>query len=121
MQVRKLTAEEVEFTVEAEQDDIPIRGSFSSGDDEADEQLAKEIERRLNCGDVWAWASVKVTAKWKGYKGVDYLGACSYKDEADFKQDGGYYGDMKERALEDLNESIARIASEVGELAEEPS
>lgn len=113
VKIRKLTADEVEFVIEAEQDDAPIRGSFASGDDAADEQIAKEIEDRLNRGDVWAWASVKVTASWRGYKGVDYLGACSYKDEADFKQDCGYYSDMKDRALEDLNESISRIASEL--------
>jgi hypothetical protein len=119
MKIRELREDEVEFTIEAEQDDIPVRGSFASGDDEKDEELAKEILARLDRGDVWAWASVKVTAMWKDWKGVDYLGACSYESEADFKQDDGYYGDMKARALEDLNKSLAKCAADLAELMEQ--
>lgn len=118
MQIRELTADEVEFTLEIEDDGVPEEGDFDSGEPERDEELRKELRERLASGDLWAWCTVVVTAKWKGWKGVDTLGGCSYKDEADFRQDDGYFGDMKERALEDLNKSLAKCAAELAELTE---
>lgn len=117
MRIRELTADEVEFTLEIEEDGVPEEGDFDSGEPEKDEELRRELRKRLANGDLWAWCTVVVTAKWKGWKGVDTLGGCSYKDEADFRQEDGYFGDMKERALEDLNKSIAKCAAEIGELA----
>jgi hypothetical protein len=114
MQIRALTEAEVEFTLEIEDDDSEF--NFESDEPEKDEELRKELRSRLHNGDLWAWCTVKVTAKWKDWKGVDYLGGCSYKDEADFRQDDGYFGDMKERALEDLNKSLAKCAADLAEL-----
>jgi len=37
------------------------------------------------------------------------LGACSYKDEEDFKK-GGYYEDMKKQAYNDLINQIKALA-----------
>lgn len=116
VKVRELTAEDVEFFLEIEDEDIPVRGNFASGDDAADKELEDSIIARLNGGDLWAWCCVKVTAKWKGWKGVDYLGACSYESEKDFKEPGGYYDDMKASALADLNKSLANCAGELSEL-----
>jgi hypothetical protein len=114
---RELTADEVTFTVEAEQEREPVRGNaMASGDDAADKEVEDAIIERLNSGDVWAWASVKVTARWKGFTGADYLGCCSYEDEASFVAPGGYYDDMKVRALEELNARIAETAGELSEL-----
>lgn len=114
MKVRELTEAEVEFSLEIEDEDLEM--DFESGEPEKDEALKKELNDRLRRGDQWAWCSVKVTARWKDWKGVDYLGGCSYEDEADFKKDDGYYGDMKARALEDLNKSIASVAESIEEL-----
>lgn len=115
MKIRELREDEVEFTLKIEDDDCPM--DFDSGEPEKDAALRKELVDRLNRGDLWAWCTVVVTAKWKGWKGVDTLGGCSYESEADFRQDDGYFGDMKARALEDLNKSLAKCASDLAELA----
>lgn len=87
----------------AEQDDCQIRGNaLAIGDDEQDKAAEDEIIARLDNGDVWAWASVRVTVShpaWPEIEGVDHLGACSYRDEADFTTPDGYYPDMVSQAL----------------------
>lgn len=109
MRLRKLTEQEVEFTIEIEEEDIPLVGgnppAFDSGDKEADAQLVRDIQRRLENGDLWAWCTVKVVAEWREFRGSNYLGACSYDNATDFKQ-GGYYEDMCREALDDLNATI---------------
>jgi hypothetical protein len=115
--VRELTADEVTFSLEVEEDDIPIRGNcMASGDDAADEACAKEIEQRLKNGDVWAWCNVRVTARWKDWTGQDSLGACSCESEEDFKANSDYYEDMKIAALVDLNRRISEVAAITEEL-----
>lgn len=110
MELRRLQRDEVTFTLEATEDDLPIQGNAqASGDDEDDKRVEAELLLRRAVGDVWAWASVKVTAEWHGFKGVDYLGACSYKDETEFRQDA-YYEMMCDNALTDLQQSMQRIA-----------
>jgi hypothetical protein len=85
----------------ATQDDTPVRGNaLASGDDEEDRKYEDEIIRRINDGDVWAWANVEVHVTLAdGRTGACRLGGCSYKDEADFKQDGGYYEDLINEAV----------------------
>lgn len=108
--MRKLTENDVEFILEAKQDDLQVRGNaLASGNYAEDKRVEDEIIERLDNGDIWAWASVKVTARWKEFEGVDYLGGCSYYDEKDFKQAGGYWEDMKATALDDLNKNVAQV------------
>lgn len=98
-----LRAEDVEWTLTCEPEDLEIRGNaMASGDDALDKEIEDEIIARLENGDQWAWCCVHVTAKWRGLEGCDTLGGCSYKDEADFMA-GGYYDDMRMEALERLN------------------
>lgn len=81
-----------------------------------DDETLREIQARLDRGDIWAWASVDVEATWtnpltdKTYEGHAYLGGCSYDDARDFKQNSGYYEDMKGEAYEDLIKQIERDA-----------
>jgi len=99
---------EADFSVsiEAEQDDLDVRGNaIVSGDAEFDAKVENEILARLDAGDVWAWASVCVRITLEdGREAADYLGGCSYADEADFRQSSGYYYDMLHRCLEELEE-----------------
>ena len=98
---------QIEFAISAEMDHIPVRGNaLASGDDAEDKRVEDEIFERLNSGDVWAWASVHVTATFGKFVGHDYLGGCCYKDESDFCQDGGYWESMKEEAFKDLLERM---------------
>jgi hypothetical protein len=103
-----LQEKDVTFEVTAEMDDLPVRGNaLASGDDEADRECEDEIIRRLNQGDVWAWACVKVTARFGEHEAHDYLGACSYADENDFRA-CAYFTDMKAEVLAQLNRSMTR-------------
>lgn len=102
----------VRFILRAEPDDIPVRGNVvDSGDPDVDRKCEDEIIARLDQGDVWAWASVCVIARFdhegQQYEGRDYLGACSYKDAADFTKPGGYWDDMKGVAYDDMRANIA--------------
>lgn len=74
--------------------------------------MAVAIEADLDAGNVWAWASVKVSASWAGFTGDDYMGACSYKDEADFRA-GGYLPQMLEAAVDDLLRQIEEAGWDV--------
>lgn len=106
--MRKLTDKDVTFTIECLPEDLPIDGHcMASGNDQVDRECAQWIYDQLDRGNEWAWCTVRITATWNSYRGVDYLGACSYLSQEDFKQ-GGYYEDMKAVALTDLNEAIAR-------------
>ena len=108
--VRALTEDEVEFAIDCVPEDIPIQGNASAVDEETDAQVEKEIRDQIAHGNEWAWCVVRLTARWAGYEGYDYLGGCSYGSEEQFKNPDGYYPDMKARALEDLNEIVAAHA-----------
>ena len=102
-----MTKPRVTYRIEVDFDDMPVRGNaMASGDAAADKEVEDEILRRLDRGDVWAWASVQVVAECQGFRGTDSLGGCSYKDEEDFKT-GGYYKDMRREALADLKKTLA--------------
>lgn len=117
--LKRLTKNECKITITAELDDTPIRGNaMASGDDAYDKEVEDEIINRVNDGDVWAWASIKVTASWSGYEGTDYLGCCSYKNEEDFINGDTYYDSMVIAAVDDLNRKLAKIYEELKPLDE---
>jgi hypothetical protein len=105
----------VSYEVTAEYDHAPVVGNaMCSGDPAYDAEVEDSIIARCNAGDVWAWACVKVTARYDGIdcvEGVDYLGCCSYASEADFMQPGGYFDDMKAVALADLADKLDAIVT----------
>ena len=108
------------YTVFADMDDLPVRGNaVDSGDAELDTKVENEILTLLDKGNIWAWASVEVKCSVDidgvTFAGRDCLGACSYKDENDFKN-GGYYDQMKEGARRDLLENL-RDAVKLGNKA----
>lgn len=104
---KPLTQDEVVVRVEAEPDFIPVEGNASaSGDDAFDRKIEQGILRRLEEGDVWAWAAVTVTVIWAPFSASDHLGCCCYTDENDFRQPGGYFDDMVQQALDELNKTV---------------
>lgn len=111
---RKKIAAGVTFELECLPEDIPVRGNaMASGDDAADREYEDEIIRRLDAGDVWAWCTVKVTARFGAFEGVSYLGCCNYRDEEDFTQPGGYFEDMEAEAFDAL---LCEMDTAVGNL-----
>ena len=106
----------IQYRIEIEQDHIPVRGNaIASGDDATDKKIEDEIIERLDNGDTWAWCSVCVVAEAGGVEGRAYLGACSYKDEADFRA-GGYYEQMQAEAKDDLLEQLRRAKTTLEEI-----
>ncbi len=101
----------ITYTITVTEDHAAVRGNaMASGDDAADKAQEDEIIRRLNSGDVWAWATVKVTATYEEFSGEAHLGCCSYASEADFKADA-YYRDMRFEAFEDLKRNLGGAIS----------
>ncbi len=113
----------VEFSLEACQDDTDVRGNaMCSGDDAFVKECEDRILADLDDGNIWAWASVEVSACINGIECADYLGCCNYKDEEDFLK-GACYLDMKSEALSGLRNmlenSMGALESAEKELAAE--
>ena len=109
----------INYRIEIEQDDITVCGNaIAYGDDATDKKIEYEIIERLDNGDTWAWCIVCVVAEAGGIEGRAYLGACSYKDEEDFRADG-YYEQMQEEAKEDLMEQLRRAKKTLEEIEAE--
>lgn len=111
--MKTLTVKDVEFKIECLPEDMPVRGNACSIDPEADRECEDKILEDLDSGNPWAWCVVRVTATYKGIRGVDYLGGCCYASEEDFKQPNGYYDDMKANAFDDLKKTIADLKAKV--------
>ena len=87
--------------------DTPVRGNVSaSGNDREYREVENNILRRLKDGDEWAWCDVKVEIQKHGYVGESsWIGGVNCEDKEDFKN-SGYYEDLVEEALENLNYNI---------------
>jgi hypothetical protein len=115
--IRELTEADVDFVLECEPEDVPIEGNaMASGDDDVDAEAEQWVRDQLESGNEWAWCHVIVRARWNGLEGVDNLGCCSYKSEADFRQPGGYYDDMRAEALADLNAQLEDLDAKLDQL-----
>lgn len=86
----------VTYDVECEPMQEPVRGYFASGNDEQDRIDEEEILQRLDRGDTWAWCNVRVkaTADSGDVAYSDWLGACTYESEADYRASSGYFDDQ---------------------------
>ena len=108
----------VSYELMVEPDQTPVRGnSCVTGNDAIDTEVEDSIIARLDDGNIWAWAMVRCTARYEGIdslSGVDYLGCCSYTDEDEFKQPGGYWDEMKDTARDDLYYQMDDVANSGG-------
>lgn len=115
----ELTKDDVEIFLWVEPEDVPPHDLY-------DESLMDEADRILEEAEwnEWAWgvAFVAVIPKFiddgryhadnvlkAPYVGYDALGGVSYEDETDFKKNSGYYDDMVEQALGELNSSLGDV------------
>lgn len=115
--MKTLKEKDVRFVITPEpEEDLRVRGNASAIDPETDAAIEQEIIRRLNNGEEWAWCCVEVKAIWEDFEGTAYLGGCSYADEADFSQEGGYLKDLKAEALADLNRNVRAVAAKINKL-----
>lgn len=93
--------EDVSFSIKTHYEECPVLGHFSDNRIESGDNIEKRILARLESGDSWAWNTVEVVAEFEDCKGSDFLGCCSYENEADFRE-GGYFEDMKQEAYREL-------------------
>lgn len=108
----------VEFEVIAHEEEMQVRGNaLASGDDAVDKRCEDRILARLESGDIWAWCTVEVKATWQGIEASDYLGGCSYDDETDFCHPKGYYPQMMQSALEELEAKVSALLESAKSLA----
>jgi hypothetical protein len=104
MACRKLNRDEIQIRITVLPEEIPVKGNaICSGDEDFDQQVEAEILERLAQDDLWAWATVSVTAEWEGMEEANYLGCCCYANEEEFRQEGGYFDDMVQEAVSNLN------------------
>jgi hypothetical protein len=101
---------ECSIDLEAQPEDIPVRGNvLFSGDDELDREAENEVIEQLESGNEWAWCTVCVRVFWWDdgycYEAWDTLACCSYTDEQDF-MDCEYYDDMMYEAIAELIEQV---------------
>lgn len=127
---RKLTKDEVTVALAIEPEEVSHRGlewevenAFPGDPSGPPEDLAKDVEmradicRRVRRGDDWAFGCAVVTVEWQGFRASNTLGHCSYADEEDFRRDG-YYADMVDETLEELNGEVAAALAKLMPLVE---
>ena len=118
--LRPLTRDDVTITVEALPEDQHPDDCFALDDPEAQKKIVDEILEKAEWNE-WAWCCIKVTVSWRGHSASDYLGACSYDSKEAFVAEDGYYSDMVDRALEELNGEVRRAYADLKELEVSPS
>lgn len=103
--MKKLPIDKVTFMV------IPSHSMISAHESLNECSTLEEINKILEDSecDVWSWCDVEVRAEFKGLTGSDYLCACSYRDVDDFKNNSGYYEDMKQCAFRALESQVIAI------------
>lgn len=97
----------IEIEILCEEEYESPEGCFASDEPELDSMIVKGIKDRLNSGDLWAWFCAHVRVTYNGFVGDDYLGACSYENEADFRN-GGYFDDMVDMCIDQINAQIEK-------------
>lgn len=109
--MKTLDFNDVIFELIVTPEDMQLEGNLiCSGDAEFDAQIIDETLQRVNSGDVWAWCTVELRGTYRGVlTASDYLGGCSYANEQEFKQEGGYYQDMKQSVLRLLQDQIQLV------------
>ncbi len=107
MELRKLTLEDLEFIVIAEGDDSTPHEMLSEC------MTSEEIDALIEEAqfNIWKWCSVEVKGTFMGLEASDYLGACSYEDKDDFIKNSGYYADMCQNVLTELQTKIDEIVT----------
>jgi len=102
--LRPLLETEVRISIDTEYEHSTP--DFEQEDGSADTELIGQVLKNLESGNKWAWCVVRVTMSWGEWKGVAYLGGCSYDSLDDFVECGDYYQDLKKDALSELNARI---------------
>ena len=94
----------VTVEIKLHSEDTHPRDYFDSAYDR--ESIVQESE-----WNEWVWCCVELIATYEGISESSFLGACSYKDESDFRE-CGYFEDMKKECIKALYERIKNLVQE---------
>lgn len=101
-----MPATKITYTVHIEPEEMEVRGNVQASGNAAEDKAAEdEVLERLRNGEEWAWCCVQVVAE-DGVGNIgksSWLGGCNYEDEDAFRTPGGYFDDLCQEALADLN------------------
>jgi hypothetical protein len=107
--MKALTQKDIKITIETLPEDIHPYDRYS-------EIMSKEECNKLfqkSKRNPWHWCVVKITGYYKGLESEpEYLGSCSYKSQKDFIENSGYYEDMVNTILTDLNNQVQEIVKD---------
>jgi hypothetical protein len=98
----KLELSDIQWDLRHELSSIPIRGNCSAIDHKTDRETEQWIKDQLLVDNYWAWCDVRLIGRYKGLEAYDCLGACSYLNREDFVTPGGYYDDMQNTLMAEL-------------------
>jgi hypothetical protein len=112
MKIIKLSKEKVTFTISTHEEHTPISSALSFKETGADHSEYINKVENDNGFNPWLWCVVCVTASIGQLKGVNYLGQYASESEADFIA-GGYYEQMKDEALADLQAAFDEIIESI--------
>ena len=107
--VKELTAKDVFISVTADNENGQ-EAYGQLGDCMTKKQISRLLDKAQS--NEWAWCVGTVQVQANDKDGNEctaetYLGACSYKSRMDFIKNSGYYEDMLEEVLTDLNNQLA--------------
>ena len=110
--MNKITRADVNIRVVAEDEDISIKQvakECAPGFEDAVRSVMKKSRR-------WGWCCVHVIVSLKSnpeITGDAYLGACSYYSRKDFIENSGYYDQMVDDAIADIQKAYTRHVEEM--------
>lgn len=107
MKIKTLTKADIEITLAALEEDIPVRGNalYGAGKKET-KRYEDKIIKALESGNQWAWCTVAITCNYMQLEHAVYLGACSYESEHDFIENSGHYESMVQECIDELQKQL---------------
>lgn len=99
-----IIATKATIKIETLPEDVRIEDSF-------DDQQSIDFVRQLASETEWGWCCIKVTVYYNDLTETEYLGGCSYHNEANFRA-CPYFADMVSECCNRLADSVASIVRE---------
>jgi hypothetical protein len=110
IKVKQLTIDDIEFTIKAIKNFWTPRQTMKGCEEEVIVAFEEAIEKAVKQDPLWGWCQVRVSGFPKGNNGPytceSSLGGCSYKNEKDFIENSGYYQDMQQEILNNIQNAI---------------
>ena len=103
----QIEANEIEWAV-TPLPEIELPEDCFACDTETDKAICQRIREDAEWNE-WAWCCVEIKGQWNGLEAVAYLGACSYENKQSFIENSGYYEDLRQQVIEQLQGQAQRI------------